>query len=59
MMVQRTTDAGGRPRAAISVSLRLFPLVAHSGSYTGVQRTPDPGQMRSEATGVGNRAELT
>ena len=28
MMVQRTTDAGGRPRAAISVSLRLFPLVA-------------------------------
>jgi len=33
MMVQRTTDAGGRPRAAISVSLRLFPLVAHSGHW--------------------------
>ena len=39
MMVQRTTDAGGRPRAAISVSLRLFPLVALYGHWrAGIKR---------------------
>ena len=40
MMVQRTTDAGGQPREAISVTLRLFPLVAlYSGRNFEVQRT--------------------